>query len=158
MSKEERMRWGPFTGNPSQMVSLRLENAKKPGPFGLAAWCRRARHCIRRLASDDLRLVRIAKRDPCAPRTDRHVLEQCLPEFWQLPEHDDVHRQILERDQDDEWWYALVSASAVPKPEKASDYRIDPQAADVVLPRPWCPLSQCLRYVADSGDKTHGRR
>jgi len=148
MIKEERMRWVPFTGDRSQLISLRLENARKPGPFGLAEWRRRARHCIRRLASDELRLVRIAKPDPCALRIDRHVIEQCLPEFWQLPEHDNVHGQILERDQDDKWRYALVSTSAVAKPEKAGDYRIDPQAGDAVLPRPWCPLSQCLRYVA----------
>jgi hypothetical protein len=61
MSKEELKRWGPFTGDPNQLVSLRLENARKPGPFGLAAWLRRARHYIRRLASDELRLVRTAK-------------------------------------------------------------------------------------------------
>jgi hypothetical protein len=137
------MCWAPFTGDRSQLVSIRVEKefAMKPGPFGLAAWRRRARNCTRRLASDGLRLVRVAKRDPL-------VIEQCLTDFWQSPDHDDLYRQILEREQDEEWGYALISTSATGEPKKASDYRIEPQAADSILQRPWCPLSACLSHVA----------
>jgi len=134
MSREKRMRWVPFTGDSSQRVPIRLEKefATMPGGIGFAAWLR---DCTERLAADKLRLVRAAKRDPNAPGFGHRVIEQCLPDFWQLLDHDDVYHQILERDQDGAWQYALISTSATAEPKRA------------VLQRGWCSLSQCLRHV-----------
>jgi hypothetical protein len=139
MGKGKRIRWVPFTEDSSQRVPIRLEKefATRTEGIGLAAWLQ---NCTERLAADRLRLVRIAKRKP---RVGRWVIEQCLPSFWQLPEHDDVHRQILERDQDKKWQYALISTGATAEPKKASSQETDP-----VPQRGWCSLSHCLRYVA----------
>jgi hypothetical protein len=60
-----------------------------------------------------------------------------------LPEHDDVHRQILERDQDKKWRYGLISSSAIAETKEAGSQETDPG-----LQRGWCPLSECLRSVA----------
>jgi hypothetical protein len=135
MSKEERTRWGPFIGGRSQLVYIRVEKefATKPGAIGLAAW---RRDCAKRLASDELRLVRVANRDQ-----GHRVIEQCLSDLWQLPGHDSVHGRILERDQDEEWQYALISTRAAAEP------------TDWVSQRGWCRLSGCLGYVAAVSSK-----
>jgi hypothetical protein len=148
MSKEERMRWVPFTGDSSQRVPIQLEKefATMPGGIGMAAWLR---DCTERLAADNLRLVRVAKPDPCAPAFGHRVIEQCLPDIWQSPDHDDAHHQILERDQDGAWQYALISTSATAEQKKA----IEPQAAASVLQPRWRPLSQWLNHVAAASGK-----
>src|SRR5262252_5873003 len=52
--------------------------------YMLPAWW--YQETIKRLAADDIRLVRSAKRDP-------REREQCLPDFWSSPHHDDVYRR-----------------------------------------------------------------
>jgi hypothetical protein len=88
-----------------------------------------------------LRLVRVAKRDP-------RVIEQCLPDFWQSPDHDDVYQQILDREQDEEWRYALISTSATVGPKKANDYPIKPQAAGSIPQHTWWSASWYLKQLA----------
>jgi hypothetical protein len=147
MSKEKLMCWVPFTGDSTQRVPIRLEKefATIPRGIGLVAWLR---DCTERLAAEKLRLVRIAKRDPRALKVGHRIIEQCLPDFWQSPHHEDLYRQILEREQDEEWHYALISTSATAETKEAGSQESDP-----ALQRGWCPLSECLRYVAAASGK-----
>jgi len=100
--------------------------------YMLPAWW--YQETIKRLAADDIRLVRSAKRDP-------REREQCLPDFWSSPHHDDVYRRVLEKVEDAAWQYSLIATTDAGEPKKAID-------DESVLQNSWWPLSQYLKQVA----------